>query len=174
MNIPAARVALNVLTLLSLALLGATAVLWQRSHRGCDALVRPAGPGDRLCITSEFGMLVFEVEGPVRGVVLPGWEYFETPVPRRWPMRTGRLGFEVFRGQITHYVRLAPSEFRGIAIPHGFAAIAFAALPTWWLARRRRQALARRGAEAGLCGRCGYDLRATPGRCPECGNLPLT
>lgn len=34
-----------------------------------------------------------------------------------------------------------------------------------WLARRRE-------ARWGHCPSCGYDLRASPGRCPECGNVP--
>ena len=53
-----------------------------------------------------------------------------------------------------------------LAVPFWAFALLGTILPAERLRRRRA---ARRRAALGLCRRCGYDLRASPERCPECG-----
>jgi hypothetical protein len=55
-----------------------------------------------------------------------------------------------------------------VTISYWLAFVFGAILPVAWLINRRRQQRAKR---TGLCPACGYDLRATPERCPECGRL---
>ena len=48
------------------------------------------------------------------------------------------------------------------------AAAASGVAPALYVRRRFRQ---RRSPASGRCTRCGYNLRATPDRCPECGTI---
>jgi hypothetical protein len=58
-------------------------------------------------------------------------------------------------------------------VPYWFAGIPTAAPPLLWLrAWFKRRRLGR--ARSGLCAACGYDLRATPDRCPECGTAVVS
>jgi len=53
----------------------------------------------------------------------------------------------------------------GVQLPLWALAVTLTLLPATRLIRRvRRHA-------RGHCSRCGYDLRATPDRCPECGTI---
>lgn len=47
--------------------------------------------------------------------------------------------------------------------------LAFLLLPAWWLQCRLRAR--REWLLAGHCRNCGYDLRSSPERCPECGTF---
>ena len=58
-----------------------------------------------------------------------------------------------------------------VAPSHWLAAMIFGIPPVAWLVASRRRRKRDRSA-LGLCPACGYDLRATPGQCPECGTLP--
>ena len=66
--------------------------------------------------------------------------------------------------------KLLLSEYK-VGIPLWLPTLLLAAFPTWLLlnlpARRRRLRHV-----TGQCVICGYDLRATPDRCPECGTFP--
>jgi hypothetical protein len=57
----------------------------------------------------------------------------------------------------------------GVLLPHWLLVLTFAIAPARWLMARRRSILVHHRLSAGLCLACGYDLRGTPDRCPECG-----
>lgn len=60
---------------------------------------------------------------------------------------------------------------REVFLPLGVIALALALLPAARVggALVRMQRRRRRVSQVGRCAVCGYDLRATPERCPECG-----
>lgn len=81
------------------------------------------------------------------------WDVWNRPVSvKQW------FGFGVVRG--TYY--------RLVGVPLWVLLMLAVSPPYAWL----RRSLKRLGRErAGLCRRCGYDLRASPERCPECGAM---
>jgi hypothetical protein len=57
------------------------------------------------------------------------------------------------------------------AIPFSWISAPFAILPAVWIGLWLRRNLRMRRITYGMCRECGYDLRATPQRCPECGTI---
>ena len=79
----------------------------------------------------------------------------------RWsqvPLRLGRLAFNGSAGSVDN------NPF--VVVPYWAICVAGAAPAVGWTLRERRR---RRRADTLHCRACGYDLRATPQRCPECG-----
>jgi|SRR5688572_30637265 len=56
-------------------------------------------------------------------------------------------------------------------LPYWLLVVISAPLPLWLAARQRVAFVRARRRARGQCATCGYDLRATPGRCPECGTI---
>jgi hypothetical protein len=169
------RIFPNALTMLSLVLCLASAALWVRSYWRVDEfswyepqphaaeapfLTADSGGGG-------LGMTIgFNSVDVMRGWLVEG---------RRWDARPeesivyadGRLanGWGFGHGS----QRSAGGRWIWIVFPLWLPTILFATLP---LARGALFIRRRRRVREGHCRKCGYDLRATPDRCPECGSAP--
>jgi hypothetical protein len=90
--------------------------------------------------------------------------------PTTTPMRNRDVRDVEALGILFRTVKL-PSRSYHVWVRPALVIVASALLPVCWLASRMVLERARRRRH-GLCRRCGYDLRATPERCPECGAVP--
>ena len=172
----------NALAAASLLLCVATAGLWVRSNSAYDmfyagrdegsAFGRQLGAPHYECIVASnrgtFGASLTWSERP-EDQPKPPW-LFEIHHPNATfaVLRPG-FAFSAHRGA---YYGSAYHTWTGAA-PAWALVSAFAVLPAVFVFRQVRAGRRRRReSRLGLCPVCGYDLRATPERCPECGAVP--
>jgi hypothetical protein len=167
---------LNLLTALSLLLCVAVVGLWVVSYWAEAWLVYghvPAGkyPVDVVQVQCAAGRgngwVGFEFYRDVYDptvVVFSGaaWGFSRPPRDAAGRAEESFFGFA--------YLDLRPGDWRirltGVGFPLWLPALVSGLLPSVSAYRRIRHG---RRRSLGLCRSCGYDLRATPGRCPECG-----
>ena len=186
-----------ILSALSLLLFVTIIALWLRSHRVADRVtwVRSSTAAEQHLGYTASGAgvvgigyvrlisspLVVEDDGPMAAIALPNralglsWERLPdaatavTIIPSHYrarPTLSQRLGFTRAADSGTLYSDSLSVEGRFIGVPYWAPATHTALLPAAWLTRHLR---ARRRRAGRFCPQCGYDLRASPERCPECG-----
>ena len=152
---------LNLLAGVSLLLLAAVTVLWVRSYGVTDEWVwrrldTDARSVRELYVHSRTGR--FRVS---RHELRISDDFYASPPDMARLKGSGGLWHSSGRPGLGSSVRHPI-----VAAPHWLFLLPLAVLPAA-VARRRRTR--RRRDALGLCPACGYDLRATPDKCPECG-----
>lgn len=92
--------------------------------------------------------------------------------PEGWLQRIGftarSVGPSPARGVLLRPGEANPTlTFTELMVPYWFLVLVFGFPAAWLIMPEKRS---RRWARQGRCTRCGYDLRHSPDRCPECGN----
>jgi hypothetical protein len=106
--------------------------------------------------------------------VLSHWTYETWPPRQSAPPNDWRLDSSddvIFRvlGASLLIRHGADFPFRGVLMPYWMMVLGLALLPAFRIAGLWRSRRSRARRRRGLCQKCGYDLRASSERCPECG-----
>ena len=162
---------------------GVVTVLWGLSYLGMNgwrvAVDRRTtwlvGTGDgqldlrrtrRAPITSGQGHWQFAAPVGTHAVRLPGLVVERTTF-MRWHLRPGAIAATQPASRPTRMV--FDSVVWHVRVAYGLPWAALAVGPGVWVARARRRGVRADRRRGGRCAACGYDLRASPDRCPECG-----
>jgi hypothetical protein len=175
------RWAFNVLVAASLLLCLATAGLWVRSYWVFDlfqAARQEAAEYGRRNDAKHFQCRLISDRGHLEGLLgwserpeeeyKPAWK-FKLRHPDRHFASFSTIWFRSDREINEGYAY----PWRSCVAPDWSLVSAFAVLPAIVAFRQIRAVRRRRHrSRLGLCPACGYDLRASPERCPECGVAP--
>ncbi|MDB5322129.1 MAG: hypothetical protein JWN40_3760 [Phycisphaerales bacterium] len=162
----------------SLLLCVAAAGLWVRSYAAAQNVYRRSAQSTLIAAVSrgECGVLILgDGEGGLNstGDGAADWEWSREPssdlleVPAGYfpeaPPPVAGFFFSRVVGSVDSRMM--------ILLPMGFVVTLTALLPLSAAVSIRRLRAKRRRLSAGCCPGCGYDCRATPGRCSECGRV---
>jgi hypothetical protein len=185
----------NVLAVVSLVLFVLTVSLWIRSYFVRDTFFRESwNEGHELTSWTQnqlvigsgaclFNPLVYRGPTYIGAGALTWRQAVQQEQRQRLPLRPFHRTDKIPSGFFTHWafqLRHSTSYIAGtkestesyqFVVPFWSLAILWLIAPciAYALHRKRRRQLNR-----GRCPTCGYDLRATPERCPECGAIPAS
>ena len=155
----------TILSVLSLVLCLVCVGMWVRSGFVHDTLHKWTAGGGQVTVASLWGQLSITV------VTVYSPSHAWQPAP--WIGNAGStLAWPRWTWKMPSHNTIAATGFLGstivneVRLPYWLLTLSAGILPGFWCWRRWK---ANRRQKAGLCLICGYDLRASPERCPECG-----
>jgi len=163
-----------------LLLWAATVIVWVRSEFAYDTFYKISSDTGTINylltrVVWDDGRLVVIVEPGISPWPIAGqpWTHIPAGTYLHYPHGPQNNGFSNVKWiWFYHYnwgSAKRPNEYRIIIIRIWIIAALLSIAPIAWAWRAKRE----RGRRMpGFCPRCGYDLRATPDRCPECGTIP--